>query len=88
MSNENKKTEQLIQIYKEDTVPENLQALLHQMKKTVFLTPAILPDTPEVREFKQSIKDKQEGQMKMPKGVVPIPAILNNQKGEKFFPKP
>ncbi len=86
MSSENKKTEQLIQIYKEDTVPENLQALLHQMKKTVFLTPAILPDTPEVREFKQSIKDNPKGQMKMPKGVVPIPAILNNQKGEKFFP--
>lgn len=86
MSSENKKTEQLIQIYKEDTAQENLNALLHQMKKTVFFTPAILPDTPEVRELKQSIKENPGEQIKMPKGIVPIPAILNNQKGEKFFP--
>ena len=86
MSSENQKTEQLIQIYKEDTAQENLKALLHQMKKTVFLTPAMLPNTPEVQELKQSMKDKPGEQIKMPKGIVPIPAILNNQKGEKFFP--
>ena len=86
MSSENKKTEQLIQLYKEDTAKENLNALLHQMKKTVFLTPAMLPDTQEARELKQHIKENPGEQIKMPKGTVPIPAILNNQKGEKFFP--
>lgn len=86
MNSENKKTEQLIQIYKEDMAQENLKALLHQMKKTVFLTPAMLPDTPEVRELKKSIKENPGEQITMPKNVVPIPAILNNQKGEKFFP--
>ena len=86
MNNENKKTEQLIQIYKEDTAQENLKALLHQMKKTVFLTPAMLPDTPEVRELKKKIKENPGEQVQIPKSIVPIPAILNNQKGEKFFP--
>ena len=37
MNNETKKTETLIQIYKEDPVRDNLRALVHQMRKTVFL---------------------------------------------------
>ena len=53
MNHETKKTEQLIPIYKEDTAKENLQALVHQMKKTVFIVPAMLPDTPEIQEIKQ-----------------------------------
>ena len=34
MNNETKKTETLIQIYKEDPVRDNLRALVHQMRKT------------------------------------------------------
>lgn len=86
MNNESKKTEQLIQIYKEDTAQENLKALIHQMKKTVFLIPAMLPDTPEINEIKQKVKENPGQQINLPKGAAPMPAILNNQKGEKFFP--
>lgn len=86
MGNETKKTEQLIQIYKEDAAQENLKALIHQMKKSIFLVPAILPDTPEVREVKQKVKENPGEKINLPKGVAPMPAILNNQKGEMFFP--
>lgn len=86
MDNETKKTEQLIQIYKEDAAMENLQALVHQMKKTVFFVPAMLPDTPEVQEAKRQVKENPGQQIKLPKGIAPMPAILNNQKGDKFFP--
>lgn len=86
MNNETKKTEQLIQIYKEDMARENLKALVRQLKKTVFLVPAMLPDTPEVREVKQKVKENPGEQVNLPKGVAPMPALLNNQKGEKFFP--
>lgn len=86
MNNETKKTEQLIQIYKEDAARENLQALIHQMKKTVFFIPAMLPDTPEVREAKQKVKENPGRQIQLPKGTAPMPAILNNNRGEKFFP--
>lgn len=86
MNNETKKTEQLIQIYKEDPVADNLRALVHQMKKTVFLVPAMLPDTPEIREVKQKVKDNPGEKINLPKGTAPMPAILNNQKGEMFFP--
>ena len=86
MNNETKKTEQLIQIYKEDAVRENLKALVHQMKKTVFLIPAMLPDTPEISEIKQKVKENPGQQINLPKGTAPMPAILNSQKGDKFFP--
>lgn len=86
IGNETKKTEQLIQIYKEDAVQENLRALIHQMKKSIFLVPAMLPDTPEVREVKQKVKENPGEKINLPKGVAPMPAILNNQKGEMFFP--
>ncbi|GFI26702.1 hypothetical protein IMSAGC012_01825 [Lachnospiraceae bacterium] len=86
MNNETTKTEQLIQIYKEDSVKENLKALMHQMKKTSFFVPAIFPDTPEVLELKQQMKERPGQQIKLPKGVSPIPAVLNNQKGDKFLP--
>ena len=86
MNHETKKTEQLIQIYKEDTAKENLQALVHQMKKTVFIVPAMLPDTPEIQEIKQKVKENPGQQIQLPKGTAPMPAILNNQKGDKFFP--
>ncbi len=86
MNHEAKKTEQLIQIYKEDGARENLQALIHQMKKTVFFIPAMLPDTPEVREAKQKVKENPGRQIQLPKGTAPMPAILNSNRGEKFFP--
>lgn len=87
MSNkEAEKTEQLIQFYKEDTAGENLQALIHQMKKTIFLIPAMLPDTPEINEIKQKVKDNPGVKINLPKGTAPMPAILTNQNGGKFFP--
>ena len=86
MNNERKKTEQLLQIYKEDMAKENLSALLHQMKKTIFLVPAMLPDTPEVREVKQRLKENPGEKVSLPQGIAPMPAVLTNQKGEKFFP--
>ncbi len=86
MENERKKTEQMIQFYKEDRAKENLDALVHQMKKTIFIIPAMLPDTPEVNEVKQKVKENPGQQIQLPKGTAPMPAILNSQKGEKFFP--
>ena len=86
MNNETKKTEQLILIYKEDAVGENLNALIHQMKKTIFFVPAMLPDTPEIRELKQRVKEHPGQQLNLPKGTAPMPAILNNKKGDRFFP--
>ena len=67
MNNETKKTETLIQIYKEDPVRDNLRALVHQMRKTMFLSPAILPNTPEAEEFKRQAKEKNGQQLQLPK---------------------
>ncbi len=83
-SKEVEKTEQLIQYYKEDSAQENLQALVHQMKKTVFLIPAMLPDTPEINEIKQKVKENPGVKINLPKGTAPMPAILTNQWGEIF----
>lgn len=86
MSNETKKTEQLIQIYKEDPVLENFKALVHQMRKTVFLVPAMLPDTPEAEELRKIAQENPGQQAQLPKGIAPLPAILKSQKDETFFP--
>ena len=75
-SKEVEKTEQLIQYYKEDSAQENLQALVHQMKKTVFLIPAMLPDTPEINEIKQKVKENPGVKINLPKGTAPMPAPL------------
>ncbi len=86
MNNETKKTETLMQIYKEDPVRDNLRALVHQMRKTQFLSPAILPDTPEAREFKKMAKENNGQQVTLPKEASPIPSILKNKDGVTFFP--
>ena len=86
MNNETKKTETLIQIYKEDPVRDNLRALVHQMRKTLFLSPAILPNTPEAEEFRRLAKEKKGEQLTLPKEAAPIPSILKNKDGITFFP--
>lgn len=86
MNNETKKTETLIQIYKEDPVRDNLRALVHQMRKTMFLSPAILPNTPEAEEFRRQAKEQNGGQLKLPKEAAPIPSVLKNKDGATFFP--
>lgn len=86
MNNETKKTETLIQIYKDDPVRDNLRALVHQMKKTVFLSPAILPDTPEAEEFRRLAREKSGEQLQLPKEAAPVPSILKNKDGVTFFP--
>lgn len=86
MNNETKKTEQLIQIYKEDPVKENLNALIHQVRKTVFLVPGILPDTPEAEEFRKKAKESAGQQLQLPKEAMPLPSILKNPQGATFLP--
>lgn len=86
MNNETKKTETLIQIYKEDPVRDNLRALVHQMRKTMFISPAILPNTPEAEEFKRTAKENNGQQVTLPKEAAPIPSILKNKDGVTFFP--
>ena len=86
LNKETQKTETLIQIYKEDPVRDNLRALVHQMRKTVFLSPAILPDTPEAEEFRRLAKEKNGQQLTLPKEASPIPSILKNKDGVTFFP--
>lgn len=86
MNNETNKTEQLIKIYKEDPVKENLQALVHQMKRTAFFVPGMFPDTPEIREMKEKAKENPGQQVKLPEGTAPIPALLTNAEGVMYFP--
>ncbi len=86
MNNETTKTEQLIKFYKEDPVKENLQALVHQMKKTTFFVPGMFPDTPEIQAMKEQAKENPGQQVKLPEGTAPIPTILKNSEGEMYFP--
>lgn len=86
MNNETTKTEQLIKFYKEDPAKENLQALVHQMKKTTFFVPGMFPDTPEIQEMKEQAKANPGQQVKLPEGTAPIPAILTNSEGVMYFP--
>lgn len=86
MDNETKKTEQLIQIYKENRAEENFYALMQQMQKTVFFVPAILPDTPEMREIRQKMREHPGEKINLPEQIRPIPAVLSNQNGERYFP--
>lgn len=86
MNKEAQKTEQLIQFYKEDPVKENLNALIHQMQKTIFLVPANLPDSVDKEAVKKEVLEKKGGQVELPKGVTPIPCILKNPEGKIFIP--
>ncbi len=86
MNKEAQKTEQLIQIYKEDPVKENLNALIHQMQKTIFLVPANLPDSVDKESLKKEVEAKQGGHVQLPEGVSPIPCILKNPEGRVFIP--
>ena len=47
MNKEAQKTEQLIQIYKEDPAKENLNALVHQVQKTIY--PCIQQPGPDTK---------------------------------------
>ena len=59
---------------------------MHQMRKTLFLSPAILPNTPEAEEFRRLAKEKKGEQLTLPKEAAPIPSILKNKDGITFFP--
>ena len=86
MNNETKKAEQLIQIYKEDMVKDNLRALLHQLQKTMFIIPAMLPKDVNKEELQKIAVESGEGVVKLPEGTRPVPCILTNKDGATFFP--
>lgn len=83
MSQEAKKTEDLIHIYKEDAVKENLNALIHQVQRTVFLIPAMMPKDVDVEELK---KKAQTEKVMLPKEARPIPCLLKNSEGVTYLP--
>lgn len=86
MNKEAQKTEQLIQIYKEDPAKENLNALVHQVQKTIFLVPANLPDSIDKEALKQEVKDNPNEKVQLPEGVSPIPCVLKSPEGKVFIP--
>ena len=86
MNKEAQKTEQLIQIYKEDPAKENLNALVHQVQKTIFLVPANLPDNIDKEALKQEVKDNPNEKVQLPEGVTPIPCVLKSPEGKVFIP--
>lgn len=86
MSNETKKTEQLIQIYKDDPVADNLQALIHQANRTTFLIPAMMPKDVDREEIKQLILESGGQPSKLPDGARPMPCVLTNDEGKMYFP--
>lgn len=86
MNQETKKTDQLIKIYKEDPVKENLHALVHQVRRTIFLIPALMPDNTDMEEFKKTAEEHKGEQMKLPEGIRPIPCMIRNKDGESFVP--
>lgn len=86
MNKEAKKTDQLIQIYKEDPVKENLKALVHQVQKTTFMVPAMMPKDVDMEEIKKTARESGGGPLQMPEGARPVPCILTNKEGLTFFP--
>lgn len=86
MNNETKKAEQLIQIYKEDAVQDNLRALIHQLQKTTFLIPAMMPQDVNKEELQKMALENGGGAVKLPEGSRPIPCILTNKDGNAYFP--
>lgn len=86
MNKEAQKTEQLIQIYNEDPAKENLNALVHQVQKTIFLVPANLPDNIDKEALKQEVKDNPNEKVQLPEGVTPIPCVLKSPEGKVFIP--
>lgn len=81
MNKEAQKTEQLIQIYKDDPAKENLNALVHQVQKTIFLVPANLPDNIDKEALKQEVKDNPNEKVPLPEGISPIPCVLKSPEG-------
>lgn len=86
MNQEAKKTDQLIQIYKDDPVKENLRALVHQVQKTPFLIPAMMPKDANMEEIQALAKEKVGQAVKLPEGTRPIPCILKNNEGVAYIP--
>lgn len=86
MNNETKKAEQLIQIYKEDMVKDNLRALIHQLQKTMFIIPAMLPKDVDKEDLQKMALESGGGVVKLPEGTRPVPCILTNKDGSTFFP--
>lgn len=86
MNIDTKKTEELIKKYLKEPVKENLIPLMDQVQRTVYCVPAMLPNTPEVQEMKKAAKENPNQQLKMPEGVVPVPALIRNAEGATYVP--
>lgn len=86
MSSEKKKTEQLIQIYKEDRTEVNLRALVHQVQKTVFMVPSMMPSDIDKDEIRRMVEESGGKPAKLPEGAKPVPCVLTNPEGTVYFP--
>lgn len=85
MNEETVKTEQYIQTYKENPTKENLKTLVHQVQKTIFLIPALLPEGVNAEEIQKKAQEQKE-KFTLPEGMHPRPCILKNKEGVTFLP--
>lgn len=74
----------MLQLKKEDT-KENFTRLMDLANQCEFRVPAVLPPNTDPRLVKQ-IFDANGREMKLPAGVEPRPAILQNKEGKHFLP--
>lgn len=86
MNQETQKTDQLIKIYKEDPSKDNLRALVHQVRRTVFLIPAMMPEGTDMEAFQKQAKEHNGTQFQLEDGIRPIPCMLRNKDGVSFVP--
>ncbi len=84
MSKENAKMEQAMNLLKAENTKERLEELMEVLNKCFVYVPAVLPaDTPP--ELIRQIAS-ETGEQKIPEGVSPRPAMLENSNGENFLP--
>lgn len=84
MSKENEKMEQAMNLLKEENTKERLSDLMEILNHSIVYVPAVLPpDTPP--ELIKQIASGT-GEQKIPEGLSPRPAMLENTDGEKFLP--
>lgn len=82
---ESKELLEALDAMKEEKSRENAERLTKLLNETQVLVPAVMPKNTDPAILKQMVAHP-DTQMPIPKGAQPIPCILQNGEGKKFFP--
>lgn len=84
--NESKELLEALDAMKNEKNKENAERLTKLLEDTEVFVPAAMPENTDPEILKQMFSQEPDTPQPVPEGARPVPCILQNEAGQKFFP--